>query len=1359
MKKFLGVFLSLVLLVYSLTFFGKASFLTFAQETSPTPTTTDQPTPAPSPTDLSTPTDSPTTTPTDVSTPQDTSTPVVTTTPTPDTATPSPVATTTPIATTTPQSTTTVAPSVTPAATPTVSTDKQNYIYTDTVIVTGKDFSPDSSYTLEISSADAPALDFKTNVTTDTNGTFVYAYQLDTYRADYLVQVKDASGNVLASTTFKDPNPAANLDQCQNGSPFALSNFSLECGHGASQDWANGDVNGSNSGYREGDGLPYRASVTGLTNGTWTIRLQYDFTKGGIYAIDRLTKYNLTQASDPCANPGGAGCSEGVGQNLITIPSEVVTPDSTHPALPSSGKLFTWTGNPPGAPGHLNDITDSGKFTLWAGSGSIVVGTAGQNWTGSQATSFTDGNVLQSGLSTGDSTREFAFKVTTSGCPGGGCQLELGWTGHISSSHSASDGGWGDGMGAGSITGAPFHMRVLGVDNAQGTSGGNQDRSVQLSAIVQTLTVNKVCSPSDNTGKFNLQIDSVTKATDAACGGTTGAVSVSSGTHTVSEAAGTGTNLSNYSASISCDNGANGSGTSLSGVNVGVGASVICTITNTLQQAHLTLVKTVTNDNGGTAVATDWTLAASGPTPISGTSGSGSVTGAAVNSGTYTLLENSGPSDYSASTYSCVVNGAGAVINNSVTLAPGDNATCTINNNDNAPALHLRKVVINDNGGSAANTDWTLTATGTGGSPTNLSGATPVDSGAGFKADTYTLAESGPSGYDASSWVCVGGTQNGSNITVALGQSATCTITNNDQAAHLIIIKNVVNDNGGTKNAGDFSGSISGVTVSGGQTWTGTVSPGVNKTLTTIGSYTISETLDPDYETTYSSGCIGTISLGQTKTCTVTNNDKAAHLIVIKHVVNDNGGGKVAADFTTTISGVTTASPTAAGVESPGVDNVLTSVGAYTVDEGTHTGYDKTLSTDCSGTIGLDQTKTCTITNDDIQPQLTVIKHVANNHGGNNIAGDFTMTVTGTSPSPASFDGNESGTLVHLNTGSYSVTESGPLGYTESDSTDCSGTISIGESKTCTITNTDQPAHIVLTKVVNNNHGGQAGSNDFGISIDGGTVLSASTTDVNSNTAHALNETGLSGYQFVSLTGDAKCPSVLGGSVTLNEGETVRCTITNQDIAPQLTVIKHVVNDDGGVAKASDFTMNVTGTNVQPTSSFAGAEAPGTTVTLNQGSYSVDENSFSGYTKFLGTNCSGTINVGETKTCTVTNDDQPAHLIVIKRVINNNGGTAVAGDFSMEINLTTVLDGTSAFPGSETGITRQVNPGSYSVTEDGLVGYAPGFSEDCSGTIALGQTKTCTVTNDDIAPKLTLVKVVVNDDGVGQKQFQISHYL
>src|SRR5262249_43574473 len=46
-----------------------------------------------------------------------------------------------------------------------------------------------------------------------------------------------------------------------------------------------------------------------------------------------------------------------------------------------------------------------------------------------------------------------------------------------------------------------------------------------------TLTVNKICVPAGDTGKFNLQIDGATAGTggNASCGGTTGAVAVSLG--------------------------------------------------------------------------------------------------------------------------------------------------------------------------------------------------------------------------------------------------------------------------------------------------------------------------------------------------------------------------------------------------------------------------------------------------------------------------------------------------------------------------------------------------------------------------------------------------------------------------------------------------------------------------------------------------------------------------------------------------------------------------------------------------------------------------------------------------------------
>src|SRR3989344_5376932 len=148
------------------------------------------------------------------------------------------------------------------------------------------------------------------------------------------------------------------------------------------------------------------------------------------------------------------------------------------------------------------------------------------------------------------------------------------------------------------------------------------------------------------------------------------------------------------------------------------------------QGAELTLLKEVINDNGGTAVDTNWTLTATGPTPISGAEGNAAVTNAAVDAGSYTLGENGGPTGYTASTYSCVVNGGAPVVSNSLTLADSDVAICTITNDDDAPSLTLVKTVINDNGGTAVAANWTLSAAGY--------DALSPDAG------TYNLSESGP---------------------------------------------------------------------------------------------------------------------------------------------------------------------------------------------------------------------------------------------------------------------------------------------------------------------------------------------------------------------------------------------------------------------------------------------------------------------------------------------------------------------------------------------------------------------------------------------------------------------------------------
>lgn len=93
--------------------------------------------------------------------------------------------------------------------------------------------------------------------------------------------------------------------------------------------------------------------------------------------------------------------------------------------------------------------------------------------------------------------------------------------------------------------------------------------------------------------------------------------------------------------------------------------------------------------------------------------------------------------------------------------------------------LTLVKVVTNTGGGTAVITDFTLTATG----PSTISGAGGV-AATQVGAGTYTLSETGPASYTGT-WVCVGtsGTQFGTTLVIASGDSFVCTNTNVFQVA------------------------------------------------------------------------------------------------------------------------------------------------------------------------------------------------------------------------------------------------------------------------------------------------------------------------------------------------------------------------------------------------------------------------------------------------------------------------------------------------------------------------------------------------------------------------------------------------
>ncbi|KKU29496.1 MAG: hypothetical protein UX43_C0011G0002 [Candidatus Giovannonibacteria bacterium GW2011_GWB1_46_20] len=180
--------------------------------------------------------------------------------------------------------------------------------------------------------------------------------------------------------------------------------------------------------------------------------------------------------------------------------------------------------------------------------------------------------------------------------------------------------------------------------------------------------------------------------------------------------------------------------------------------------ATITVIKVVTNNDGGNNATSSFQLFIdNGVTQTSVTSEVPTV----VAAGAYTVSET-GSFGYEA-TYSGDCDSDGDIV-----LNDGDNKTCTVTNNDVKPIITLHKVVINDNGGSAAPESFTMRVDGVvvpnGGSKSVTSNATHAiteDAKAGYHFVSLTGAPECPA--------VLGGT-----ATLSEGQSISCTITNSD---------------------------------------------------------------------------------------------------------------------------------------------------------------------------------------------------------------------------------------------------------------------------------------------------------------------------------------------------------------------------------------------------------------------------------------------------------------------------------------------------------------------------------------------------------------------------------------------------
>ncbi len=702
----------------------------------------------------------------------------------------------------------------------------------------------------------------------------------------------------------------ANLDQCANG---AVANPQTNTLCAGSTDWVNGNLGASKAHYLEGDSIPYRLTMTNVSLASHKVTIEWDTTQGGKHALDYITTYNRTQPANPCAGISGCGSP-----TVFAIPAD---PNVTSQNVtPVSGNFTLFGGS----------ITAASVYTLsglYSGNSSTRITIT---FTASVANPVLAwGGHIATRLDWGAANSAIAI----SGSPYHTRLIDLDGSGGNQDRALSSDAAI-----------FPASIKIVKVANVSGSPittqgfdftasptplsgftlcGANTcDNTFANITTFQTYTVTEAVASGWTFDSLSCTVSGGTSTTPPSSSTTTVSISLKEGDNVVctytnhrlaatlivkkhvviahggTKAAGdftmlvTGTNVSmpSFSGSetgttVTVDPGSTYSvdespvsgytkaiGAGCSGT-IAAGATVTCTITNSDQAATLTVVKVVSNTHNGSKHATDFSFIVNGGSAtafLQDTDQDHGKNTLTVNAGTYNIAEVGVPISGYATTYSNC---------SSVVLSNGGTATCTIANSDQAATLTVVKVVSNTHGGTKHATDFSFTVNA--GPTTAFLQDTDQDHGKNtltMNAGTYNIAEVGVpiSGYTTTYSNC-------SSVVLSSGGTATCTITNSDQAATLTVVKVVSNTHGGTKHATDFSFIVNGGTATAFLQDTDQ-NHGKNTLTVNAGTYSIVELGVPisGYDTAYSTTCSGVLSNGGTATCTITNSDQVATLIVSK---------------------------------------------------------------------------------------------------------------------------------------------------------------------------------------------------------------------------------------------------------------------------------------------------------------------------------------------------------------------------------------------------------------------------------------------------------------------------------------------
>ena len=326
----------------------------------------------------------------------------------------------------------------------TVQTDKADYTPYENVIITGSGWQPHETVSLLLRE-DPPQLDhgdLTYEAVADDSGNI----RNDEFWTDYydigITFVLTATGQdsgLTAQTTFTDLN-IGTYDQCSNDLGTGYTTGDEGCR------WINGNLQSNNSIYKEGDATVQRVWLTDFVPGSsHTIRLKYGTTKGGKHAYDFLTTWNWSEnwisVADRCQDI--TGCTSAA-DTTFNIQMDGSVPDTFEPAFGNANHKFVMRGG---------NITATSVPAIVTG-----------DYTGDSETVTTVSFTVDSS----GTMCETKGQTTT-------CGVAL-WFG----AHVAAQANWGLGLGAGSISGSPYHVALDAID---GASVGQRDNQMQAGVV------------------------------------------------------------------------------------------------------------------------------------------------------------------------------------------------------------------------------------------------------------------------------------------------------------------------------------------------------------------------------------------------------------------------------------------------------------------------------------------------------------------------------------------------------------------------------------------------------------------------------------------------------------------------------------------------------------------------------------------------------------------------------------------------------------------------------------------------------------------------------------------------------------